>query len=750
MNSKKQQVLDELMQLGYDFNVISSTAIKLRFGMIPSFEDLLSKVAQRVIFFIQDHHDKIKKYDDETVRRICMRFCLTMGLGIAWMFKYHKNEFNVKGIFKMLAEPRTEHEMDEYIEDIVGIWFSRKSFQHYEFMMHFSRCYDVIKQYYNLEIPNELLAAGVVLMDYGMKYEQTRMLRADVIEPYKGKMQWHHFVWKAIYPCENCNKVFSDWAIKAVGEGIQGQGNYVLKKDMEKEYEVIDNYYRQCVLNENAGIRAIAYNVGRMTELLAATPIFDSKRVFSMVLEKVHVWDNGVEATLTARMINDEDFRITFYDTNYLENKDMYEVGGNYIFDIYGIALEIEEVPEEEQSFRFTGNEAINFNKNIGAETEYDDQGNPNPVIFSTAKLHSLLQNVDEIPELADIWAPVHSECKMIDYLDKKVHAIEIAMPSRNVDNETEYLFTVYSTAEADNGLKQAPELDTPIRGRVYLQGKMRHFLNPNERPSKILHSFDLVTSDGSKQVFTHKCEPEEVGVDMTLEECGIFAKEIFQQHFNESLKLSAYDKSKDSNLPDFYAKRNRSIWVKADSNYDATTLFQNEDLFNGLTFHYGFGDLIQMAYVTLYDENGNKCRWSKGGRFTARVQYGSMTPGQKMRLLKEYNHEELIEILYDSFKELDTRVLAMYLHKDLDFRSHAIPDPIISRQEYLLRTEVINENNRKYDKGPVVPSIKQDEKGESYVELDYPDGYLDAVRIQSDHGFITEIHITSIKGKEE
>lgn len=185
-----------------------------------------------------------------------------------------------------------------------------------------------------------------------------------------------------------------------------------------------------------------------------------------------------------------------------------------------------------------------------------------------------------------------------------------------------------------------------------------------------------------------------------------------------------------------------RDIWVKPDVNYTAATDFIEEDKEKYLAQAYSNHRIPVIVYVSLYDINGNKCQWTKGGKYTAKFHYGSVLPGQKMEATVYYDHDELIEILYESFKNLDTRYVAKYLHKDLDFRSVSLIDPIITRKEYLIRTENVNKAIKKTKDWQVKPELITSEAGCSYIELHYPKGNVDVVKVDTKGGFITSIRI--------
>ena len=155
------------------------------------------------------------------------------------------------------------------------------------------------------------------------------------------------------------------------------------------------------------------------------------------------------------------------------------------------------------------------------------------------------------------------------------------------------------------------------------------------------------------------------------------------------------------------------------------------------------------MAYITLYDENGNQCQWLKGQRYTAKFHYGSMTPGIKMEILPQLTHDELVEILYNSYKNLRLVHLSRYLHKDLDFRSPALADPMISSKEFLARTEAVNERIKKEDNGYLKPTLVTDSEEGSYITLEYSTCEKNEVRVEARDGQIISINITTIRNDD-
>ena len=116
------------------------------------------------------------------------------------------------------------------------------------------------------------------------------------------------------------------------------------------------------------------------------------------------------------------------------------------------------------------------------------------------------------------------------------------------------------------------------------------------------------------------------------------------------------------------------------------------------------------------------------------------------MEIVGREDHNSLVEILFNSFKNLNSRLLSCYLHKDLDFRSCSLTDPIITKKDFLVRTENVMRANKKAKKGPVKPELVYDDQNEAMIVLKYPDGQENVVKVQTESGFITSILIEDMK----
>ena len=748
MEQNEKKVLAELMQLGYERNVIAFADMKNNEELEGYFDEMSTRVikASRDWFATEG-----RQYEEDFVQNTVMRFCLTLGIGAAWFWENRKDDVAAKGLYECMAEPRKEFEMDEYIEDMVGIWWSSKSYEHYMYLRLVDECMYILCKHYELTDKGQEHMAGLVMMHLGMYVGYTRIYHERAIVPYKGKMPWHWELWEHLYGKDDDKlSVYNNWAMKAAREGHKGLDIYVTKKDPDSEFGKTVTCFRHFNYKKDSGLKTLAYMDDEDNFCIEnAVPVFDSTRNIFIVIDKVYVWESGAEATIEAHFYDDEGFRFTFYDTDYLENKDRYYEGSYYAFDLYGIAYYVNEVPEDQWSFSLEGEKAVDFNKKIGKETIYDENGVPEPVIINTKSLHTFLQTNDDLPEDASFQAPIKAVYDDIDYLGKKVYKIEIGIPYRDLDHEErEHLFSIYTPAEVDGKPVSRPSVGMPVRGVIYLQGKMRHSVDIQECPSTMLHSFEAINVDGKRVIFTDVCKEGEEGRPMTEEERHEFAKQVFYQQMAERTGIQKYESDKE-NAPDFLMERRRDVWIKEDENYSASDDFIAEDKVKYLLLACHRNSRPVITYVSLYDTEGNECRWLKGGRYTAVIHYGSVLPGQKMELMRHLDHEKLMKVLCRAFDELDTSIIEPYLHKDLDYRSPALADPMITRDEYLSRTDYVNEKLRNTENGRMKAEIVPDDIGGNMIKLTYPDGHVDAMTAETEAGFIKAIKIENLIRKE-
>ena len=719
------QVRRQLLQLAYDFSYIPTFESKIN----PDLNTLLPEINQLMIDSLDLWFDtEGREFSEDHRRKTSIRFCLTLGVGATWFFCQQKEPIDAQTLFNLMAAPRGEDAMDEYIEDAVGLWFSSDSDKHSQWLALCDYCYEVVLTHYDWTIAADKFSACLIAMQAGTVIGFGMLIQRRIKAPYEGTFEWGFDVWSNIIgvPAHDMSKTFDKWIKTCLLTGQPIGGNFISLPKENTEFEHTVKCYHQYSNFINTGLSSIVEINDDSPELIAIVPNIDSMRTMNLIVEKVYERENGVEATITACFADDPSMRITFYDTEYLKNRNHYFIGQCYVFDLYGMAYNASIVPPHQRNCRLKRTTA----------------GRPNPEIqdCSTEALHSFIQIGYPHPEVCRFRAPIKEVYNDLDVTMLSLYEVEVGIPYSTPRSDRKHDLSVFiPTYQISNGTTTLSK-GTPIEGTLILMGKMRVNVNFDERPCTEVRSFKLLTHSGTIRTFAHRCKPEEVGKEMNAAERISFAKRIMKRLLGKDLELPF---EKDG--PDFLASRHRCMWIKTDEAYNAAERFKEEDITPGLIYYYQTGRLPVMVYVSLYDEKGQQCQWLKGGTYTAQVHYGSMLPGQRMAPREAYKHEMLMSVLVNAFQSLHIFPLCKLLHKNLHYTSPNLPDPIITREEFLIYIDDVFEANRTSLDGPLKAELKFEDKN-PYIELTYPEGTIDRVDAKTHHCLITEISIRNVK----
>lgn len=728
---KMKLVFDELMEFGYEYNLIASTTMRHD----PELEDRFDEITQKCVKYCTDFFSTPgQNFSIDHQRSTILRFCLLLGMGSTWLWKFRREEAKSKGLYECMAEPRTEYYMDEYIEDLVGIWYSPDSYEDMELMLMTSRMQRIIEKYFDLGKPQQLFEAARTIMQFGMQHEYTRLCREGGTLHCESEDGFNFAVLSSLLnQKEDSRKEELETLVnELVFYGKRSNLVHTAQKDPDSEFGRIANCYYTATDRNAVGAKVVLSPSGKSHNIIDIFPIFNSMRRYHLRIMAIRECEGGATAFIDASFTNCKNHVITFYDTDYLKNKKQYFVGQTYVFDLYGVALEASIIPEEQQTFKLEGDNAVGFNCKIGAETIYDDNGVPMPVVFNTANMHAFLQEDQNTPNLVDFAAPVNAVYDDVDYYGNNVHEVEIEMIYSSEDKDQSIPISIYLPA---NTIGQKPAKTDPIRGTVCLYGRMLSRIDINAPRSTELHTFDAKTKDGNC-VFKHQCSPNEKGELLSDEEAVAFAKKIYFDMLGSSLDEW---EGREDGAPDFIASRGRAVWVQPNTEYNAKWNFRLEKPANYMRLYHTKGLLPIIAYITLYDKEGNKCQWLKGGEYTAKIIYGSMLTGQKSELAIEHKQIALEDLTANAFKSGQSSILANYIHKDIDFRSRSFDDPIITREEFIRRFDDVSATLKRKYKESIEIIWPNEGPG---IELKYPNGDVDRVYITAKNSLITSMRI--------
>lgn len=706
---------NQLLQLANDYNYIPAVGSKAPahlLGQLPIINKLMIESLDQ--WFATEGQE----FSEEHRQKTALRFCLTLGVGASWFYHHSNTETpDAKELFNLMAAPRSEDAMDEYIEDAVGFSFSSESDKHSQWLALCEYCYSLALALYDLSNAEEREEACLSAMRVGATIGEGLILKHNTKATYQGHFVWDKNIWGNIIPTSKgatIETMLNKWTYMCQKGGFPIEGNIISQPKAVDSFEHHVNCYHQVIFNHDVGIQTIFHISDKEPRAVAIIPHMDSMRTHNLIIDKVYERDNGVEAAISAHFADDPETRITFYDTEYLKNRDQYFAGQYYIFDLYGIGYNVTAVPKFRQQTLAT---------------------NEKP-------LHSFIQINALHPEVCRFRAPI-----LATYDDQAIsipafHEVEVGIPYRNVLRRKKHYFSLFiPTFQAQNKERDFSE-GASIEGTIILMGKMRVAVNFHERPCTEVRSFSPLTQRGMPQRFKHKCKAAEVGKEMNADERQAFAKKVMKLFLGEDLEVSF-----EEDGPDFLASRHRCMWIKSDEEYQAAERFKKENITPALTYYYQTGRLPVMVYVSLYDEAGQPCQWLKGGTYTAQIHYGSMLPGQHMEPRESYDDVLLTQILYEAFKNLHTFPLCKVLHKNLHYTSSNLADPIITREEFLIYLEGVFELNRNSPDDRLRATHCIDETtGLYYIQLTYPEGIIDRLDFEIHEHLITKINITHVK----
>ena len=705
---KDEQVISQLLQLAYDFNYIPSTTCEVNAELLA----LLPEINALMITSLDNWFaTEGKEYPEEHRRKTSLRFSLTLGAGASWFFYQQEAPIDAQTLFNIMAKPRGEDAMDEFIEDELGIWFSSDSDKHSLWLSLCDYCYEVALRHYNWTIAEDKIHACLTEMYAGCIIGIGIIMHQRTKVKYEGDFSWDTNIWRSIIRDKQHSvaSLLDKWTQLCIRKGRPVSGNIISHPKAEASYEHQVDCYHQLILHNNAGIQTLFHVDNGVPALVAITPRVDSSRTHYLVIDKVLERINGAEATIIAHFADDPLTQITFYDTEYLKNRESYFTGQCYVFDLYGMAYQTSVVQESKDQTR--------------------------------GSLYSFMQIGGPHPEICRFRAPISEIYNDLDITFPSLYEVEVGIPYRNLRSCQKHDISVFiPTLQIPNG-EQLLAKGTSIEGTLILMGKMRVHANFEERPSTEIHSFTPLTQRGVKRRFAHKCKASEVGEAMNEAERHAFAKKVMKQILGHELEEPYEEEGID-----FIASRHRSMWIRSDEMYNAAERFKVEDITPGLSHYYQTGRFPVLVYVTLYDEQGERCLWLKGATYSAELHYGSMLPGQRMAPREAYKHEMLMQVLFEAFRNFHTFPLCKILHKDLYYTSHNLSDPIITREEFLTHIEGVFEANRFAPEGPLRAKLVREEDGYSYMELTYPEGIVDRMDVETHHNLITEIHINNVK----
>lgn len=203
---------------------------------------------------------------------------------------------------------------------------------------------------------------------------------------------------------------------------------------------------------------------GKTNQFVSAYPYLQGKPTLVKILDILE-WDNRIEATIKCVYENDgEEFEFHFFATDYFANKHLYQIGNTIEI---ALAASSGNARVASKGFKFEGQKAIDFLYKMGKKPTYDENGEVEPVNFSTEKLVAFLVHDKKCPDEAEFQSPT-------EYSPYGDHiCFDARKPIRTrlitINNSTELKIPLYFSADFEI------HSGDPLCGTLWLTGRLAY-----------------------------------------------------------------------------------------------------------------------------------------------------------------------------------------------------------------------------------------------------------------------------------
>ena len=226
-------------------------------------------------------------------------------------------------------------------------------------------------------------------------------------------------------------------------------------------------------IDDIAYIALIAHNpLDNCNAFISCYPYLKGSPVKVEILDVLE-WENKLEATIECRYSdNDEEFDFHFFATDYYFNKEQYKIGEKVEI---AIAATSGNVKEASKGFSFEGKQAIDFLAKIGQKPTYNENGEVEPVKFSTENLVAFLPNDEKCPDMAEFQSPTR-DLMYDSFYNNSVNRCVI-----KIHNNPNLEVPLYFNDEF------TPKNGEPIMGWLWLSGRLSNPCGSSRSPMKML-----------------------------------------------------------------------------------------------------------------------------------------------------------------------------------------------------------------------------------------------------------------------
>lgn len=238
--------------------------------------------------------------------------------------------------------------------------------------------------------------------------------------------------------------------------------------------------------DDSAYLAIIAYSPTEQTNVFVSCyPYLKGVSIFVEILD-VLVWDNNLEATIKCRYkVQDDEFIFHFFATDYFFNREHYKIGIKLHISLVASSGNVKEASK---GFTFEGQQAIDFLAKMGKEPTYDENGEIEPVKFSTEQLVAFLPHDSKCPDMAEFQSPI-KDLVYDSFYNNSVNRCVIKL-----NNDTSLEVPLYFNDDI------TPRNGDPVCGWLWLSGRLSDPCGTMEKHSPVKMANDLMLSSISER----------------------------------------------------------------------------------------------------------------------------------------------------------------------------------------------------------------------------------------------------------
>lgn len=497
-------------------------------------------------------------------------------------------------------------------------------------------------------------------------------------------------------------------------------------------------------------------------ELGSFYPMIRQGTEYTLIVREIIEWSNGFEAVIRGEYIIDDDNpkEICFFDTLYWKNKGKYQIGKPYNFVLGALAYSAEV--QDNPSFKFEGQKAIDWLAKTGQEPIYDERGEVEPVVFDMSNLVACIQINDDFPEDTEYQSPI-KEVTELEYNGDRYYKLEI-VAHRSYDGEKEMNLPLYVRADK---FADKPQLSQSVRGMCWLQGYLRD-KNIKRTYDPSTHITSFVDSQGDQAIFKdfmykgYRDEdfgkpldspfPETIAFSWIEDMFNLYreAKGHYPNHLGKELRTLRNDPSLADDM----------YFVNEDKVMIALPMEFTKRLSEGRPFdipednpyvigcrEYALEHNLMPVLIAIEAYNIDMAQtgvFTQGADYHIKVRYVPLD-GKSYTPSTNTPRRDLLSLFATAWRQADMSIVAPYLSESMQYHYEPVFDTIASKREFL---KYFADRKIKYKEpctNDYTSVITNPSTGEEVLKFRYKvsKGFKYATMdIKTWHGLITDVYM--------